>query len=480
VLLGKPLLPWARYVADVALEIDPETGLLWYREINVLTPRQSTKSTLLLVKNVHRATATDHFGPRQRLVYTAQTRIKAREKWEDDYVAALSAAPAFRNRFTVSYAHGAERIKFRNGSTFGIDATTDSSGHGSTVDGTDIDEAFSRIDNRTEQAARPAMITRLQPQLWVTSTGGWLGESPYLWDKVENGRILVSEGASTRRAYFEWSAPQDADPGDERVWAACMPGLQCNGGIISIEAVRNEYDEAIRQGKLNEFRRAYLNQWVDQFAPDDAIIDPARWGVLADPDTGRLDPVAFGVHVTPDRTETMIGVCGKRRDGLAQVELAAHGPGTDWALPWLVERASRWKPCATVLDGTALALQATLADEGITSVPTTVGDRAQATVDFYDAVVPSPESGSKATIRHAGDPLITEGLRDARKRTINQRWVWDGPNTVGRVVAVTLAHHGLITYGRPVTPPPSPLLVSGALDGRGTVADGIDLRTVRF
>jgi hypothetical protein len=38
---GTPLMPWQRYVADVALEIDPETGLLAYRGVDVTVPRQS-------------------------------------------------------------------------------------------------------------------------------------------------------------------------------------------------------------------------------------------------------------------------------------------------------------------------------------------------------------------------------------------------------------------------------------------------------
>jgi hypothetical protein len=476
-LLGRPLMPWQQHVADVALELDPATGLLWYREIDLTVPRQSGKSTLLLAKNVHRATATEAFGPRQRLIYTAQTRNDAREKWEDDFVATLEASPAFRRRIKVIYSNGRERIRFQNGSTLGIDATTESSGHGPTIDGTDIDEAFSRVDNRTEQACRPAMITRPQPQLWVVSTGGWLGQSPYLWDKVTTGRALLElPEPTTRRAYFEWSAPQSADPGDEDVWRACMPAL---GYTITLDAIRQEF---VSLG-LREFQRAYLNMWVDQFAPDDEIIDLTRWDSLIDLDTGRLDPVAFGVHVTPDRTMTMIGVAGRRRDGLVQLELAAQQAGTDWAFPWLTERAQRWNPCAIVLDGTALALQATLADAGIDSVSTNSADRAQATVDLYDAVIPVPDTDGKATVRHGDDPLLKAALKVARKRVIGQRWVWDGEGVIGPLVAVTLAHHGLIAHGRPVVPPATPLLIEGtARVGDATIPDShpVDLRSVRF
>src|SRR5215217_7263151 len=80
-LLGTPLMPWQRHVADVALELDPETGLLAYREVILTVPRQSGKTTLLLAVMTHRALG---FGQRQRVLYTAQTRNDARKKWEDE------------------------------------------------------------------------------------------------------------------------------------------------------------------------------------------------------------------------------------------------------------------------------------------------------------------------------------------------------------------------------------------------------------
>ncbi len=65
-------MPWQRYVADVSHEVDPATGLLWYREVIVEIPRQSGKTTLGLTVRVHRATGP--FGGPQMLLYTAQTR----------------------------------------------------------------------------------------------------------------------------------------------------------------------------------------------------------------------------------------------------------------------------------------------------------------------------------------------------------------------------------------------------------------------
>ena len=454
-LLGKPLMPWQQYVANVVMEVDPATGLLVYRDWVLTVPRQSGKTTFILAKAVHRAMATDFFGPRQRLVYTAQTRNDARRKWEEDFVEDLEAARAFRGKFTVRKSNGSEHIRFANGSCFGIDAGTDKSGHGGTIDEPFIDEAFSRVDNRQEQAFKPAMVTRTLAQFGVISTAGWVGQSPYLWEKIELGRRIVAEGAPSRYAYFEWSAPDDADPKDPAVWRRCMPGLQCNGGLISEDIIAAD----LQTMKLNEFRRAYLNQWVAKDAPPDPVIDDLVWSSKADPDSGRLFPVAFGVTVAPDRSKTIIAVAGYRADGLAQVEVMAEQAGVDWAVPWLVERVARWDPCAVVLDGTAKGFKAELAAARIESEPTTSTIRAQATVGFYDAV-------SEDRLRHTGDPLLAGEMATAQKRDLGDGWVWEG--AVGRLQAVTLAHHGLLTYGRPAAPPPSPRLTDAGDHPRET------------
>ena len=201
-------MPWQQLVADVVMEIDPASGRLAYPEFGLEVPRQSGKSTFVEAKGAHRCTATGFFGPRQHLVYTAQTRQKAREKWEEDYAADLESSAAFKHRVTVSKANGNEHIRFVNGSRWGLEAATEKAGHGSTIDEAHLDEAFAHQDFRLEQAFGPAMITRALKQLGWISTAGWLGGSPYLEAKTETGRRAVLEGRRTGLAYFEWSAPR--------------------------------------------------------------------------------------------------------------------------------------------------------------------------------------------------------------------------------------------------------------------------------
>ena len=205
--LGKPFMPWQQYVADVVMELDPVTLLLVYDEMGLTIPRQQGKSTWVEAKSAHRCTATKFFGPRQHVVYTAQTRQKAREKWEEDFIPCLEASRDFRARARPHWGNGNEHVRFANGSRWGLEANTEKAGHGSTLDEAHIDEAFAHRDFRLEQAFRPAQITRLNKLLAWISTAGWIDNSEYLREKVDFGggppagyRVFRVVGPGGRRA----------------------------------------------------------------------------------------------------------------------------------------------------------------------------------------------------------------------------------------------------------------------------------------
>jgi len=439
-LLGKPLMPWQRYVADVLLEIDPDTGRLAYQEFGLTVPRQSGKSTLILAKAVHRASATQFFGPRQRIVYTAQTRHKAREKWEEDYAADLEMSRAFKAKIQIHKGNGNEHVRFPNRSRFGIEANTEKAGHGGTLDEAYIDEAFAQADGRLEQAFGPAMITRPNKQLGWISTAGWLNASPYLEGKVAYGRRQVEAGQNTGLAYFEWSAPEDADPDDEARWWDFMPAL---GHTIMPEAIRAELARLTAQGDLNDFRRAYMNQWVHKNSASDSVIPMSVWGALIAPDPFNTHEVAFAIDVAPDRDAAAIGAA-RQVDGISQVDIADHRPGVEWVLPRVVDLEQRFRPVAWVLDpsGPAGSLLPALKQAGI--VPTLTGPRemAQACGAFFDAAV-SPEP----TLRHLNEPSLNAALTAATKRPLGDAWAWSRKTgDISPLVAATLALHGFNLY----------------------------------
>ena len=463
--LGKPLMPWQQLVADVALEVDPDTGRLAYRKIALTVPRQSGKTTLLLASMVHRALG---FGDRQRIIYTAQTRLKARQKWEDDHLVALEHSPFAALMLPTRKQIGQEAIRWRNGSLHGLEAPSEDAAHGEVLDQGVIDEAFAQVDARVEQGMKPAMLTRPEPQLWVLSTAGKAkASSPYLWGEIEAGRLAVEAGITSGMAYFEWSAPSEADPADLATWYGCMPAL---GRTITEEAIRADYESWVAKGGLNEFRRGYLNQWVDETPAEWLVIGQAAWQTICDPRSEIVDQPAFAVDMTPDRTWASIGVAGCRADGLRHVEVAEHRRGAAWVVPWLkerVDRADRWSPCAIVIapSGPAGSLIAEAEAAGLEILKPGVPEIAGAAGAFYDGAGANPLVDEPAWLRHLGQPELDLAVAGAVRRDLGDRWLWARKGVsvdLSPLPAVTLALWGHALRGHLTDDDPTPFALFGS------------------
>src|SRR6516225_11424361 len=179
-------MPWQAQVANVAGELLPD-GRPAYREVRVTVPRQSGKTTLILVAEVDRSL---NWGDRQRTLYAAQDRNSSREKWGEQ-VDLLRDTP-LRRLVKVRQSNGSERILWpATGSTISITASGETSGHGQTLDLGVIDEAFAQRDERLAQAFRPAMVTRPAAQVWIVSTVGAPDGSEFLHSRIDDGRARV-------------------------------------------------------------------------------------------------------------------------------------------------------------------------------------------------------------------------------------------------------------------------------------------------
>lgn len=425
--LGFDLMPWQRFVLDVALEVDPKTGRLAYRRVVLTVPRQSGKTTLLLALFAHRALG---FGEPQIMTYAAQTGVDSRKKFIDDQVPLMeksALAPLFRVRKT----NGHEAVLWKNGSRHHISAGTEKSGHGPTLDLGVVDEAFAQVDGRLEQAFSPAMVTRPEPQLWFVSTAGKPSDD-WFRAKIDAARELVDGSQGT--AFFEWSAPQDADPRDPKVWRACMPAL---GHTISEDVIRAELAAFEAEDKIGEFRRAYLNQWVE--AERSQIIDAALWDSLA---VGNKPPVrpALSVEVALDRSRTVIGAAWQV-DGQPHVEVFEENPGTDWVVPRLAELVGKYSVPTVVVDGGSEAASLLEAIEAarLPVVKLTGAARAAACGGFYDAA-------TNTGLTHNGDPDVGQAIAAARWKDNEGTRVFSRRRSGGDIAAlyaVAFAFYGL-------------------------------------
>ncbi|MFI2437416.1 terminase [Streptomyces sp. NPDC018693] len=449
--LGYKPMPWQRYVWDVALELDPATGHFWYRHVGLSVPRQQGKTQGLLAVKVHRAQA----YKRQRIIYAAQNRSMARERWEDEFWATIEVSRLAR-RFAIRKANGHEAIIARaTRSRIGITSNTEQAGHGPPLDLGVMDELFAHVDDRLEQAFSPAMLTRPMAQLWWASAGGTEKSVP-LNKKRKAGRALIEELWRTRvfphTAYFEWFAPEDLPRDDPATWWATLPAL---GFTVTQDVIQHEFDTM----DPAEFDRAYLNRTRKKAPPPDANVPAKAWPSLADPGSmPRYAELALAVDVSQDRKYSSIGVCSLREDGLMHWELVDRRPGTDWVVPAIVRLQRLWNPVAVAIGSTgtpAGSLIDDLVEAGIT-VPEDKEHPHRGhlaivrTNDFVEACGQLADAMTQGTARHRDQSDLTSAVHGARSRRVGDAWVLDRTASltdVSPLVTVTLARWALVTRG---------------------------------
>jgi phage terminase large subunit-like protein len=417
-------MDWQRGVVDTALELDSRTGRLVYSEVVVSVPRQQGKSTMLLAVRAHRAIH-PHFGGPQNILHTAQSRVAARTKLVDHHEPLLRRS-AFAGAYKLRLSTGQESLLSRSGSIDGITATGETSGE--TLDLGVIDEAWAQPDARLEQAYRPAMLTRPQPQLWIVSTAGKPDLSRYLKGKVDAGRERALEGLTSDVAYFEWSADPSGDPGAVDTWRSAMPAL---GSTVTVEAVAGDYASM----DVDEFRRSHLNVWPE--APRGSVFAPGVWDARARPEAATSGKPGFAFDVNPERTGSAIAAASDL-DGVAVVEVVDHRPGTGWVVPRLAELVDRHKPRMVVCDaaGPAGSLLADLANAGVDVKVVSVREYGQGCGMFHDAVV-------DGTLVHPGQKALSDAVAAADRRTVADSWLWSRRSStadISPLVAATLAH----------------------------------------
>lgn len=418
-------MPWQQEVVDVALELHPD-GRPVYRDVGVVVPRQSGKTTLVLGVEIERALFWDE---PQHVSYSAQTGADGRKKLVDDQFPLLERHRAVLGIRRFRRQNGLEGIDWRNGSRLSVMASSIISGHGPTIDLGMKDELFADTDFRRDQALIPAMATRERAQAWNLSTAG-TDASVALAKVVQLGRAAVDAGTTSGIAYFEWSAPEGVDPDDENEWLRCMPAL---GHTISLEVVRH----ARRTLDEPEFMRAFLN--IPTGSVDGRVIDLNSWDAVNYGLTSTGKPIispagdlVFAVDCNPERSAASVGCC----DGTGRIELVEYRSGTGWLVERVAALSERWAvPFAIDPGGPAATFIPDLERAGVKLIEVGGREVAQACGAFYDDVV----EGLVRVNRH---PVLDDAVTGARKRTSGDAWAWarrDQTVDVSPLVAVTFA-----------------------------------------
>jgi len=316
-VFGRPLMPWQLQAARILTE-RTDDGRRWrYKLVVITVPRQAGKTYLLGCLNTQRAIT----RAESHIWTTAQTGKDATARWGD--LVKLVTSSQLAAFTTTRRAAGTAVLTFTpTGSTIAPFPPTETSLHGYTITDADVDEAFAF--DEAEGAAlmgaiTPAMATVDDSQTVIISTAG-TPESTWLKTLVDKGRRATQE-KNADMAYLEWSSPDGA--------VDFHPAL---GHTITVESL----DAAKAQLPAAEWRRAYLNQWVDD--TEAPFIEPAQWAALVNDQQTPLEGaiIALAYEVAWDRSQASIVAAWEDPAGV-HLRNIASGPGTDWLIPTILD-----------------------------------------------------------------------------------------------------------------------------------------------
>jgi len=177
--------------------------------------------------------------------------------------------------------HRKRIVYLAKGSFYHAISAEASTKHGYNASGVIFDELHVQPNRQLWDVMTTSSGTRRQPLIFAITTAGYDRQS-ICWE-VHSYAEAVMRGTIKDPSFYPviYSAPEDADWRNEKVWAACNPAL---GDFRSIEEMRSLCREAQATPALeNTFRRLYLCQWTQQ---------EKRWMPIEawDATAGEVDP----------------------------------------------------------------------------------------------------------------------------------------------------------------------------------------------
>lgn len=441
--MGRPMHPWQRYAADVALELD-DYGRLRYRNVLVSVPRQCGKTVLDMGVGVTRLLLQDG----AKVWYTAQTGQAARERWLKEAATPLETRLPTLGR--IKRGAGDTRLTIPStGSEFRPMPPTAEYLHGEQSDLVLVDEAWIHTDATGAallQAVTPTFQSRagtaLGIQLWKSSTMG-TAESTWWHDDLAE----AIEGRPDT-CVIDYGISADCDPDDVDAVIAAHP----LGGIDAIaEFIRGQAAELTG----GEFARAFGNRATttrERFIPLGPWI--AAQTMTPIPTSAA---VTFGAAIDIERSETAIAACAIV-DGIPYLEIVDRRPGTSWAADRIVDLVDAHGAPPPVVDpiGPSGTLHDELVGRGLDLPTFTVRDLTRACANFMDRLTHTDANGdADPTIAIRPDDGLEAAADAVASRRVGDAWAWqrDGFAPVAALEAATLALHGALHRPAPAITP---------------------------
>lgn len=479
-IAGLVLDDWQQFGLRAAMAETPACRWCAY-EVGLVVARQNGKGGILEARELYGL-----FIRREPLILHSAHQFDTAMEAFLRLLALIENTPELdRQVKRVSRVNGDQGIETVHGSRIRFKARTGKGGRGFTGSTVILDEAM-YLPPAVMSALQPTMSAAPNSQLWYVGSAVDAAEHEHgqTFTAVRN-RALA--GGDPALCWAEWSPPfsmADVEEGrvdlsDPAVWAWGNPTL---GDRISHAHVANEQRSMRRRSFAVE--RCSIGDWP-VVEDEEHLIDPKAWRESWDPRSAPTDPVAFAVDMTPDRSRIAIAVAARREDGRwhgepvedlrlgERDERTGELVNTEWVLDLVAGMARAWDPCALVLDaaGAAGSLRQGLLERGIEPVTTTARQMAEACGGLWDDIHQDRWRWRAGAERV--EAALNDAVADAQKRDLGGAWVFDrwARSPVYVLAALALARWGVVTHGRPVVPPASPVAVAATGAARSATAD---------
>jgi hypothetical protein len=423
------------------------------------------------------ASEVGHFGPRQS---TGKTdTVIVRELWglfvggeklqihsahefptaNEAFLRTLQIIDAFddlrKHMLRPRFANGEQAILMRSGARLLYRART--SGNTRGFSDADLIVADEGQEAKREHlaASAPATLVNRNSQLWFSGSGG-MSWSELAWDM----RLRAIRGDAGRLAYVEHTAEQlefnaagklvSTKPDnilDHEVWALANPGF---GTRVTVEGLTTMYNVLGPE----KFARECLCIWDP--LPDmghGGPISVARWNELVDEDMAVAvkageSPIvgawSWAIDVSPDLKWSSIAAAGMRADGALHVEVVRRLPGTEWVVPFAIEKYAAVNVAPRISGTSPGAFLVSLLEEAhIPVVSVGAAEVTQASARFIAAV----DSGK---LRHLGNLELPAAISNATIAQRGDSMVWSRVKSSGDIsslVAASIAVGGVSDAG---------------------------------
>ena len=328
------------------------------------------------------------------------------------------------DRGGIMTGNGRESLRFKSGQTIRFRTRSRTGGRGLTGTPIVLDEAMF-IAEYQHSVLIPMMTTLNRPQVIYAGSAPdqHVHEHAVVWAKLREEAL---RGDNPRMAYFEWSAdygsledvPDELDMGQA---AKANPAL---GIRITEQYVRDEWRALDQRGRAVE--RLGVGDYPRTDFVQQTVIDLDAWSALGDQESVLVDPVWVAFDVSPDRTAA-VAVAGFRHDGRLHVEIAKTRSGTSWLPGYLSAMVDRHDPAEVVCDGVGpvASVLGAIVEAGVPVRTVTAAEHGAACGKFVDLV---REDG----VRHLEQPSLSNAIRGAVTRPMNDVWLWSRKNSSGR------------------------------------------------